>query len=76
MMSNLSSRKTCTEKFNEALEFLEKNNMMYKVENVHCSKIFVHKANRGGMGLHPHNVQRMGSRIFKVGADSKQLMNA
>ena len=36
----------------------------------------VHKYNRGGLMLSPHNVHRNASNIARVGADLKQLTNA
>jgi hypothetical protein len=58
-----------------SMKVLAKHKLTYTTK-AQCKYFLVHKANRGGLMLSPHNVHRNASNIQKVGADLKQLTNA
>jgi hypothetical protein len=55
---------------------LHEHNIPYVVEAADPDMFFVHRKNRGGLGLSWHNVHRNGYRVHTVGADFNQLQNA
>ena len=73
--SILMLNKPANEVLQGAMGFLKEHAMIYSIKAE--SKFFlVHKDNRGGLMLSPHNVHRNAANICKVGADLKQLTNA
>ena len=67
---------TANEQFQKLLECLRSHQFLYHVDSINAKFFLVHKANRGGLLLSPHNVHRNAGRIHKCGADLKQLTNA
>ena len=67
---------TANEHLQALLECLRKHKFSYRVAKIKVEHFLVHKANRGGLLLSPHNCHRNASRIHKCGADLKQLTNA
>jgi len=71
----LTSKKPANEALQACMDILHKHKLSYKLEKVHCKYFLVHILNRGGLMLSPHNVHRNAVKIYKVGADLKQLTN-
>ena len=67
---------TANEQLQSLLDCLRKHNLLYRIDCIHSQHFLVHKANRGGLLLSPHNVHRNAGRIHLCGADTKQLTNA
>ena len=64
------------EHLDSLLAVLREHNLMYRADKIHPKFFLVHKANRGGLLLSPHNVHRNAARIHACGADMRQLTNA
>ena len=59
----------------QIMDILEKDNMV-SVLFLHSSAVMTHPANRGKLGLNPHNVHLLGKRVKDIGADSAELHGA
>ena len=64
------------EHLDSLLAVLREHKLLYRVEKIQPCFFLVHKANRGGLLLSPHNVHRNAARIHSCGADMRQLTNA
>ena len=61
------------------LHSMREHKLLYVLEKVDCSQFLVHRKNRGGLLLSPHNVHKNAEKIHRVGAGkrkNKQLANA
>ena len=67
---------TANEHLQALFECLHNHKFSYWVAQIKVEHFLVHKANRGGLLLSPHNCHRNASRIHKCGADLKQLTHA
>ena len=72
----LESKQGALSKWNAIQELLLKNKVAYKLEAVKCDQFIVHPANRGGLGLNPFEVHRIGANIKRTGADLSLLSKA
>ena len=73
--ADLKLKKPANEVLQACMKTLFEHNLCY--QSVIEPKYFlVHKHNRGGLMLSPHNVHRNAANIARVGADLKQLTNA
>ena len=63
-------------KLRDCLQQLGDWKISYNLKDVNPKVFFVHKANRGGLGLNPYNVHKNAANIITVGADRKALGNA
>ena len=60
-------------KMQKLMDMLKAQNISYSANQVHCSKLLVHQANRGGLGLDRFNVHKCGANILRVGANMNKL---
>ena len=63
-------------KMQKLMDMLKAQNISYSANQVHCSKLLVHQANRGGLGLDRFNVHKCGANILRVGAHMNKLAAA
>ena len=63
-------------KLQELLFLMEEYKISYKLVKVNPKFFFVHKANRGGLGLNPYNAHKNATKIYSVGANLKHLVAA
>ena len=63
-------------KLKDCLQIMAEHELLYKLPNANPKLFFVHKANRGGLGLSPLNCHRNAATIVRVGGDMKALVNA
>ena len=63
------------EHFAKLVDILEAYNEIYIIE-IHPQYMLVHKANRGGLLVSPHNCHRNAENIRAAGADLSQLTNS
>ena len=61
--------------WNEVIETLFQYKIAYKII-LHPDFLFVHKENRGGLGLNAFNVHGNMSRIHRIGADASMLTSS
>ena len=45
------------------------DNLLQVAQFAHPSEVLCHQANRGGLGLNPYNVHRVGAKVQRVGAN-------
>ena len=64
------------EVFQTCMIVMHEHKLPYVLEKVNPDQFLVHKKNRGGLMLSPHNVHSNAEVIHSVGADRKQLNNA
>ena len=76
MNAILVQKKPVKTVWNEAVALLEEYKLIWTIHSVHCKYMFVHTQNRGGLGLIAVNCHNVGEKIFRVGADKKELANA
>ena len=67
---------TPNEQLQSLLDCLRLHHLLYTMEKAVAKLFLVHKENRGGLLVSPHNVHRNALRIYNCGADMKQLTNA
>ena len=63
-------------KLKDCMQIMAEHKLLYKLPNVNPKLFFVHRANRGGLGLSPFNCHRNAATIVRVGGDRKALVNA
>ena len=64
----MKAKLPANELYQLCMQVLAKHKLTYTTK-AQCKYFLVHKANRGGLMLSPHNVHRNASNIHKVGAD-------
>ena len=72
----LESGQGSLSKWNAIQDLLLKHKVAYTLESVKRDQFLVHPANRGGLGLNPHEVHRIGQNIKRTGADLDLLSKA
>ena len=60
-------------KLKDLLQILAEHKITHKQKGVNPKLFFVHKANRGGLGLSQFNCHKNAATIFSVGGDRKAL---
>lgn len=64
------------EVFQECMDILSKQKLLYTIGPIKAKYFLPHKQNRGSLMLSPYNAHANAKRIHLVGADLKQLTNA
>jgi hypothetical protein len=72
----LASTQGSLSKWNAIQDLLLKHKVAYTLESVRCDEFVVHPANRGGLGINPHECHRIGQSIKRTGADLSLLSKA
>ena len=60
-------------KLKDCLQIMAEHKLLYKLPNVNPKLFFVHKANRGGLGLSPLNCHRNAAQLSEWVGTGKPL---
>ena len=69
----MHSQEPILTRLDKVFSLLKDENLLQEAQMVHPSEWLCHQATRGGLGLNPYNVHKVGAKVQRVGANLQCL---